>query len=104
MPKMHLPSLPMLRTGHPVLILHTENIQADEFSEMEIIDNGVRYYCTNEPNSTSTRPQPPCPPNLENMIPGAYVPPASLTPCTLLKMGELPLQPFFVVPSTPMTF
>jgi hypothetical protein len=40
--KMHLPSLLMLRAGHPVLTLRTVNVQADEFSEMAIIDNGVR--------------------------------------------------------------
>jgi hypothetical protein len=41
-PKMHLLSLPMLCAHHPVLILRTVNIQAGEFSEMAIIDNGVR--------------------------------------------------------------
>jgi hypothetical protein len=54
-PKMYQPSLAMLRAGRLVLTLRTVNVQADEFAEMAIIDNGIRYYCTDEPNSTSTR-------------------------------------------------
>jgi hypothetical protein len=54
-PKMHLPSLAMLYAGHPVLTLCTVNVQADQFAEMAIINNGVRYHCTDEPNSTSTQ-------------------------------------------------
>ena len=54
-PKMHLPSLAMLRAGRPVLTLRTVNVQADEFAEMAIIDNGVIHHCADEPNSTSTR-------------------------------------------------
>jgi hypothetical protein len=100
MPKMHLPSMPMHHTHHPVLILRTVNIQADELSEMAIIDNDVIYYCTNKPNNTSTRPQSPCPPILENTILGGYVHPAHRSyPMYFIENGGVDFATLFCRPT-----